>query len=306
MAASLLRVLPLDARGRRAVDETLADWAHEDERSGSPGRRVCRSVCGCASLFRVLAGLTVHETVTMPMGWLLGRLTLFVLAPSVLAVLPVLVSGTLWTPAGLAATPLLLPAGLAVMLPLGFFFAVARPPRDRSIPVLGALLWSFALAVVISNWAVPSANQTFREITFHLNGFSGSLPRGNPELSLFALASRAQAEGWQSAAAAHLRVRTALVVLCPAMIFLMIALRRLSRRRRLVWFALVPAAFFLSPLTDIPIWWRYDYRNVDGIGFWLLALVSVAAALVLNWRRGDAFEFSVPPTGASLPPCPRR
>jgi hypothetical protein len=173
------------------------------------------------------------------------------------------------------------------MLPLGWFFAVARPPRDRSIPVLGALLWSFLLALVITNWAVPSANQTFRDITFARNGGFGSLPRGNAELSLFTLASRAQAEGWLSAAAAQLRVRTALVVLCPAMILLMVALRRLSRRWRLVWFGLVPAAFFLSPLTDIPAWWRYD-RNADGIGFWLLALISVATALVLNWRHGDA------------------
>jgi hypothetical protein len=68
----------------------------------------------------------------------------------------------------------------------------------------------------------------------------------------------------------------------------MVALRRLSRRRRLVWFALVPAAFFLSPLTDLPGWWRVDYRSGDGIGFWLLALISVAAALILNWRGGDA------------------
>jgi hypothetical protein len=185
------------------------------------------------------------------------------------------------------------------MLPLGFFFAVARPPRDRSIPVLGALLWSFLLALVITNWAVPSANQIFREITFAFNGGSGSLPRGNPELSLFTVASRAQAEGWQSAAAADLRVRTALVVLCPAMILLTVALRRLSRRQRLVWVALVPAAFFVSPLAGIPAW-RRDDRNADGIGFWLLALVSVAAALVLNWRRGDA-SSTEPLTPGTLP-----
>jgi hypothetical protein len=292
MIASLLRALPLDARGRRAVDETLADWKLEDERPGSPGRRAWHSVLGCASLFRVLAGLTVQDTITMPMGWLLGRLALFLLVPSVLTALPVLIqlfhSPSLRTPSGLVAALLLLPAGIAAMLPLGFFFAVARPPRDRSVPILGAMLWSFLLALVITNWAVPSANQTFREITFHLNGFSGSLPRGNPEFSLFTLASRARAEGWQSEAAAHLRVRTALVVLCPVMIFLMIALRRLSRGRRLVWFALVPAAFFLTPLTGIPAWWRVDYRSGDGIGFWLLALISVAAALILNWRGGDA------------------
>jgi hypothetical protein len=60
---------------------------------------------------------------------------------------------------------------------------------------------------------------------------------------------------------------------------------------------LVPAAFFLSPLASIPVWWRYGY-STDGVGFWLLALVSVVAALMLNLRRGDAPspEHSAPST----------
>jgi hypothetical protein len=293
-----LRALRFEARGRRAIDETLADWKHEDDRSGTLARRLWRSVCGCASLFRVLAGLTVQETVTMPIGWLMGRLTLFVLAPSILLVLPAVRAVALSGPHALfILTPLLLPQVVVVMLPLGFFFSVAWPPRGRPIPVLGVMLCSFVLALITTNWAVPSGSQAYREMSFALFGGSGTLARGNLELSLLELAYRAYNEGWDGPVSAHLFLRTGLVVLCPAMVLLMIGLSRLSRRQQWIWFGAVPIVFILCPLAVDFVGMRIWYRDPGGWGFWLLALLSVATALKLNWRSAESSACAQPSSG---------
>jgi hypothetical protein len=291
MAASFLRALPLDSRGRRAIDETLADWAHEDERPVSSGLRIARSCRAAFSIVRVLIGLAAWEAVHMPFGWLAGRLVLFALVPAPFFCLAALKAASFGMGVPLPRTEaffLLSSLGAALLLlPLACFYSLAWPPRGRSVPVLGLAVCSLILAVAIGGWVLPFLNQSFADLAY---GGAGSLGRRLSGLTLPEMASAAFANGYFGAARSLFVARIGLYALCPALVLLAAALTGESRRRRRAWFAAVPVAFLVSAYfqtiliasggrTVAP-----QLRYVGGLGLWCLAAVSVVAALRINAR----------------------
>jgi len=291
MAAALLRALPLDARGRRAIDETLADWAHEDERPASSGLRIARSSRAAFSIVRVLIGLTAWEAVHLPFGWLAGRLALFTLVPAPLFYFASsrAVSFGLGVPPQRAVSFLVMASlGTALLLlPLAFFYSVAWPPRGRTVPVLGLAIWSLILALAIGGWVLPLMNQSYRDLPIGVSDWPGGLTRPS-ELTLPHLASAALANGYFGAARALFVTRTGLYALGPALVLLAAALAGRSRRQRRAWFTAIPVAFLASAYFQtilIASGGRIvapQLRYVGGLSLWCLAGVSVAAALRIS------------------------
>lgn len=115
--AWLIDGVPLDPRSRRAVDETLADWAQEEQEEQTQVGRVLVDVRGAVSLVRVTSFAILRETVDLSWCRGLGRRCVSVFAaagivalgitlpflpdlgawavPIVLAIVPVFVYGLL-------------------------------------------------------------------------------------------------------------------------------------------------------------------------------------------------------------------
>src|SRR5262245_44287600 len=72
----LLTGLPFDGRGRRAIDETLLDWAHEEALASSAWQRAWTTTRALAGLTRSVAAALTLDVAHIPYGWLLGRLLL--------------------------------------------------------------------------------------------------------------------------------------------------------------------------------------------------------------------------------------
>jgi hypothetical protein len=312
IAALFLRALPLDARGRRAIDETLADWAHEDERPGSWGLRIARSCRAALSIVRVLIGVTAWEAMHVPFGWLAGRLVFLALVPAPffsLASLRALSFG-LGAPLPDSEAFLVLSSlGTALLLlPLACFYSLAWPPRGRSVPVLGSAVWSLVLALAIGGWVLPHVNQSYRDLAFGAGGSAGPLVPRPSELTLPELASAAIANSYFGAARASFVTKTGLYALCPALVLLAAALAGASQRRRRMWFAAIPAAFLLSAYFStilIASGGRMvapQLRYVGGLSLWCLVTVSVVAALRINARRPA--PAPVPQLRQSVPSAP--
>jgi hypothetical protein len=293
MAAALLRALPLDARGRRAIDETLADWAHEDERPGASGFRIARSCRAAFSIVRVLIGLAAWEAAHLPFGWLAGRLALFTLVPAPLFYLAssrALSFGLGVPPPAAIAFFVMASLGTALLLlPLAFFYSLAWPPRGRTVPVLGLSICSLILVLAIGGWVLPLVNRFYRDLPLGVSGWPGGLPRPS-ELTLPELASAAVANGYFGTARATLLTRTGLYALCPALVLLAAALTGESGRRRRAWLVAIPVVFLGSAYFQtilIAGGGRVvapQLRYVGGLSLWCLAGVSVVAALRINAR----------------------
>jgi len=66
----LVGMLPLDAAGRRAVDETMADWKHEAQRASTMTSRAAISLRSALAVVATLARLTGRDLMA-PRTWLL-------------------------------------------------------------------------------------------------------------------------------------------------------------------------------------------------------------------------------------------
>ena len=87
LVAALLDCLPFDPRSRRAVDETLFDWAHEEASAASASRRLATLVRALAAVAPALLVASLSEARRVPAGWLAGRLALFLGVPALMAAL---------------------------------------------------------------------------------------------------------------------------------------------------------------------------------------------------------------------------
>src|SRR5262245_66273402 len=84
----LLDGLPFDPRSRRALDETLLDWGHEEDAEHS--KRWLVGISGALAVLRALVVSTCRETVSLPFAWLVKRTALFGVLPAMLLTLPFL------------------------------------------------------------------------------------------------------------------------------------------------------------------------------------------------------------------------
>jgi hypothetical protein len=146
---AFIRGLPLDARARRVLDQTLLDWAHEADAAPSGLARAwvhLRSFVSCA---RALVLVTAREVPHVPVLWFAGRLVLF-------GVLPAFVLVAFLPPRYSVFSVVDSVILLAGWLPLALFYSVAWRPADRRLPVLALALCGAVLVVVFALYVVPA------------------------------------------------------------------------------------------------------------------------------------------------------
>ena len=184
----ILGLLPLQQRGRRPCEETLADWRSEDA-AAHGSRRAITTLRGLWSVGLCVSAISWRELRTRE-----GALPLLRIA----ALSVVLAAGFGWeqarplASAGLAIGPPLAMLGAVgatcVFMPLVAFVAGATG-RRLAIPAprLGPVLAIALVMFVTMGWLMPAASQAWRQQVFSLTGGRGALAPGLNERSLFEL-----------------------------------------------------------------------------------------------------------------------
>jgi len=172
--------LPFDARSRRAIYETLADWRHEQLAAATPARRVFASVRGALSVVRVATLSLVREAGDF--DWcrgLAGRWGL-------VAALVMLLSFASTSPMlpGLGAETFVLvvlgaPLTLLAILPPALFLVLAWRPVARAAPTTGAVCVAAGATLLLAGWLVPASTGLVVDV---LSRSLGDTPGGGAAL----------------------------------------------------------------------------------------------------------------------------
>src|SRR5262245_29641158 len=81
--AWLIDGLPFDPRSRRALDETMLDWAHEQRNAPTLGRRVLVQLRAAVAIARAVASAVVGDIVRTPWMPLTFRALVVLVTPLV-------------------------------------------------------------------------------------------------------------------------------------------------------------------------------------------------------------------------------
>jgi len=171
--------LPFDARSRRAIDETLEDWAYEERDALSGGARLFTAVRGALAVGRVASLSILRELVDFSWcrglarrwGAVAALLLLIGLAP-MSPMVPVLGARTL------VLALLALPVVMVVMMPAATILVFAWRPVGRAVPTVGAAAVLGILASVLVGWVTPFGSDVFNEFVRS----SGAFPNAPPPL----------------------------------------------------------------------------------------------------------------------------
>jgi hypothetical protein len=144
VCAAMLTRLPVDERGRRVFDETLADW-----------RREPHALRGMVAAARAVAGVSVREVASGAMGHTLLRVMAWSGGWALLGiVLSRVAYGWVRRPvAELAAWSVI---GVIFFLPTAILLSSIS--RRRPVPALGLVLASSVVGLLLVGWALPAAN----------------------------------------------------------------------------------------------------------------------------------------------------
>jgi hypothetical protein len=280
----IVGALPLDDRGRRAMNETLADWEHESARATGAAARAAATALALLAVARAFLLLTVRETWRIPTGWVLGRFVPLVVISSLAVTMNTtarLVAASLWQ-----GHPSLL-GWLALMaapmaLPFACLVAIATTPRRRLLPLLGLTAATIAASLLLNGWIGPDSSVHFRQSAYYFvtsTSIGHELTRGLPEMRPGDLVGLALAGGSRSRVAADmLLLRMSLVVACPLAVFLAARLRGMPWWMRGVAMGSFPVAFILGMRTPV------------GIGSAIV--LAFLGSLALTWRVRDPREPS--------------
>ena len=157
--------LPLDPRSRRALDETLLDWAHEEAEANSLRQQAATMFRAIAAVSRAVTSAVGQEVIHLPCYWLAGRVVLCAAIPSA-ALMWFFYRGTTelralapaWT--GIELSALLVPHELEILLPLVFLVASASAMARRA-PSIGLALVASSATLLFCLWLEPAANSRF-------------------------------------------------------------------------------------------------------------------------------------------------
>jgi hypothetical protein len=245
-----LRSLPVDGAGRRVFDETLADW--RKEAANATGRRqalvisvraglsvvrcvmlICRreigSREGIASLLRLAAWSTATVLLFVAFNW--NRSIPVAGLQVVIGPTAVWLGSVSWA--------------LALM-PLLAFVSTATGRRTASMaPRLGPALVAGLVMFGAMGWAMPAANQAWRELVFGLSGGTGPVPPGINERSLVELIGLLSSAD-SSRALSGLNLRLLFIVAVPVLLVLGLTARSLTGRWRLA-ATVLPLVVFAIP-----------------------------------------------------------
>jgi hypothetical protein len=118
----------LDARSRRAVEETLLDWSHEaNQTQGALAAALCHAR-GVLAIGRTMSAIVLHEVAELPRTTVWLRATLWLIAPYVFFQ----ISFPPYLPAGASATTHLTTSLLLFPEPELLAGPWTKPESDRT------------------------------------------------------------------------------------------------------------------------------------------------------------------------------
>jgi hypothetical protein len=294
--AALLACLPFDPRGRRALDETLLDWAEEMRTAQTRGQRALAGVLGAIGIGRTIVGVTALEVLRLPFGWLIGRLLIGVGVPAALIVLfdssglrrLIFAEGYGFTWANrVGVVALLLPQAALLVVPIALFVIAAYPPRERRVPAVGFAGAALVCLLAFAGWIVPIANQEFRVVmlnawTSHRGIEARPLARGLNELLPGALVTQVAQARRADPALTVLLLKTGLAALAATLVLAGSGAAALSRRRRRWWVAF-GLMVYIAGIAGIPAAAGLDAHAhpLVGLSPWLLAVLALTVSVSL-------------------------
>lgn len=271
----------VDSRGRRALNETLLDWAHEGELArGSLSRLVC-DLRGILALARTVVSIAASELTSVWRSPVLWRSLLWAAA---FVVILSAISLPQWRHLPVALWDEYLVASLAAssfaVLPVAVYIAARRPDVRRDTPFVGLALVSLLLMWMAADWIMPAAFQHLRESAALFYRGSRVFSPGSAERSLRHLISGL-------ASYADLKLvsnRLAIIVACPVFVFLACHARRLRRWRQHaltlavlgIYFGWRRLAVSLGLTNQVPFW--------DLVEPWIVPLAILTCGLALALR----------------------
>ena len=290
----ILNALPLDARERRALDETLADWRHEAAEARRGWDRCRAGITGALSVLFVVAAI-IAAGARQRSAWRDVMTTAMMAAGGAALFLP-------WAPlageSGLAhavRVGALVPGLMCLSLPVSI---AVRPLRQRNhpAPFLAISVTGILVMTALIGWIVPASNQFYRTATYALVVpdasrllIPGLSERSLPDLAWTALGIWNIDEA--PYATAILSMRLALIAAVPACCLIGIRARQLVKGRSLEaaapmlamagLFIVAAAAFgtagLLAALVDV---------SSNELHLWLFSVWGIALALgVSMWTR---------------------
>jgi hypothetical protein len=291
----VLAAIPLDARGRRAIDETLLDWSYEADRAATQAGRLWCGLRALASVGSTLASLAVAECADVPRSRWLLRFGVYLTAIAVLFTLnssahpvfggiepafrqPVLI-GLVFVGAAAVSAPVLL--------------FLSTVPADRAgrrrTPFFGLAIAAFVAMIGVNGWAVPIANQEFRQTVFQANGGAGTIRPGPNELTLPQLFFRSEPPpGWRANAPfGRPGVRLGMAAAASVMVLLAAEVQRLSRRRRWLAAAGVLLSYQFLP-TALSVAARLERA------FTLAYVLPILGLVTITWLAQRRQQLGVP------------
>ena len=292
MSAGFSALLIPDECGRRALEETLADWREERAKAESVFARLAvdaRTMPGITRVLAMTAGADLGRrdawrclAWTMVAGVVIAALQLGIFVPPLFPRLSLRMVA-------------LLPSGVMIYGALAAAFGPGLG-RERPFPGLAACVLLLAMMAVLAGYITPFANDYFRTQTGMANGVARSTlesSRGTAEQSAAELLQRAISD--KAAAARQTLWRRGLIVLsAPVLLLLGAAIRtRMSAVRR--WWVVrlaggfAAAAFFIAAGTAAAL--ALDpFGGGRSVSYqpWLIAIL---ASLLVTWlltRGGSA------------------
>jgi len=292
VARWFLNVLPVDETGRRVFDETLADWKSEAARASGLLGSVIVSLRAVVSVLRSVVMISWRELSSREGLAPLVRLATWSIVSVLLFVAfnwnqSIPVNGV---PVAIGPTAVWLRSvnWILALMPLLAFVSAASGRRTSRAPRLGPALVAGVVMLGAMGWAMPAANQVWRELMFALNGGIGTIPRGINERSIVELIGMLP-EGNPGSVVAGLNVRMMFMVAVPVMLALGVTARSLNGRRRVAG-SVLPVLLLLLPFSS-------PNSLYGHVGWWpaLLAAALVIRALARAERDAGRGNHVSPP-----------
>jgi hypothetical protein len=313
--ASVVDILPLDTRGRRAVDETLADWKHEAGEARTIAGRLVAGVRGAAAVAVAVTSVAVRDVTSAETFGIVGLVAGSALLMGIGLTYRSFEDHAGYLAArGLTDAPLLgmwsamLPQTVSLCIPLTLLAPPVRRAATRSL--IGPCVILMALSAANLGWIGPQAHQWLRQTTFDLlqrhdgaaNFGTPRLPRGSAEYTAVDLVRHHHAGGARAQrAATDLNRRGAMLVMVPVCLVLGVQARRLGTARRwragaglLAWSAFA-IGYIVATLIAI-----LTADSLRLFSLWLAPLVCAAIAFGLarlvsaaRFHRGRALTPTV-------------
>jgi hypothetical protein len=279
LVGRLLEILSFDPRSRRAIDETLLDWAAETERESSAIRRVFAHALGLVGVLRAVVGCSFGEIGRLPFGWVLPRILLLGVPMMLISQTPLFYQLGGLGPLRLAdmmawALPR---AAVVVAAPL-LCLAVGWRSHDRHMPAVGTALLTGLVMTVLVVGILPITNALFSARYFqayadmHGHPLRGTLSGTTADIRL---------AGWMLVSGdAALAVAAAL---------LGAALSRSNRLHSWLWIPVIPAAYtvviFGSSLALLSLHLGLEnYMYLNGARMWALAALAFGGVMRVQHR----------------------